>query len=148
MPLLPLFALVLITISIGVWLMPKQEAGQIIVSTLSQWDIPARILVGTSFILFVTGIAPIIGPRLTGLLTTFPLFAGILAIFAQRQQGHHGAVYVLRGLTLGLFAFAGFYLALGSLIEQASLAVSFGYATLTALTIQAVSLLALKQLHK
>lgn len=148
MPLLPLFALVLITISIGVWLMPKQETGQIVVSTLSQWDIPARILVGTSFILFVTGIAPIIGPRLTGLLTTFPLFAGILAIFAQRQQGHHGAVYVLRGLTLGLFAFAGFYLVLGSLIEQASLAVSFGYATLTALTIQAVSLLALKQLHK
>ncbi len=146
--LLPLFALVLITISCGLWLMPKQETKEIVVSTLSQWDIPARILVGTSFILFITGIAPVIGPRLTGLLTTFPLFAGILAIFAQRQQGHNGAINVLRGLTLGLFAFAGFYLVLGILIEKTSLAVSFGAATLTALSIQGTSLLVLRQLHK
>ncbi len=148
MSLLPLFALVLLTISSGVWLMPRQEAEQIAVSTLNQWDIPARILVGTSFILFVTGIAPIIGSKLTGLLTTFPLFASILAIFAQRQQGADGAIHVLRGLTLGLFAFAGFYLVLGLLIEHASLAVSFGAATLTALTVQGASLLVLRQLHK
>ena len=142
-----LFALVLIAISLGVWLMPKQEAKQIAVSTLNQWDIPARILVGTSFILFVTGIAPIIGSRLTGLLTTFPLFAGILAIFAQRQQGHDGAINVLRGLTFGLFAFAGFYLVLGLLIENTSLAAAFGMATLTALVIQGSSLFILRQFH-
>jgi hypothetical protein len=146
--LLPLFALVLLTISLGVWLMPKQAAGEIVVSTLSQWDIPLRILVGTGFILFVTGIAPVIGPRLTGLLTTFPLFAGILTIFAQRQQGYNGAINVLHGLTLGLFAFAGFYLVLGLLIEQTSLAVSFGAATLTALAVQGTSLLVLRKLHK
>lgn len=146
--LLPLFALVLLVISLGLWLMPKQTVKEITVSTLNRWDIPARILVGTSFILFVTGIAPIIGPQLTGLLTTFPLFAGILAIFAQRQQGPDGAVNVLRGLTLGLFAFAGFYLVLGLLIEKTSLAVSFGFAILTALSIQGTSLLVLRQLHK
>lgn len=148
LPLLPLFVLVLFVISLGLWLMPKQTEKEIIPVTLNQWDIPARILVGTSFILFVTGIAPIIGPRFTGLLTTFPLFAGILAIFAQRQQGADGAIHVLRGLTLGLFAFAGFYLVLGLLIEQTSLAVSFGFAILTALTIQGTSLLVLRQLHK
>lgn len=146
--LFPLFVLVALVISLGVWLMPKQEAEQVAASTLNQWDIPARILVGTSFILFVTGIAPIIGPRLTGLLTTFPLFAGILAVFAQRQQGADGAIHVLRGLTLGLFAFAGFYLVLGLLIENTSLAVSFGYATLIALIIQGTSLLILRQFHK
>lgn len=148
MSLLPLFALVLLVNSLGVWLMPKQEAEQVATSTLNQWDIPARILVGTSFILFVTGIAPIIGPRLTGLLTTFPLFAGILAIFAQRQQGPDGAIHVLRGLTFGLFAFAGFYLVLGLLIEETTLAVSFGVASLTALIIQGSSLFILRQLHK
>lgn len=146
--LLPLFVLVLLTISLGVWLMPKQESKQVAASTLNQWDIPARILVGTSFILFVTGIAPVIGPKLTGLLTTFPLFAGILAVFAQRQQGADGAIHVLHGLTLGLFAFAGFYLVLGLLIENTSLAVSFGIASLTALVIQGTSLFILRQLHK
>ncbi len=147
-PLISLFILVFITISLGVWLMPKQQAEQVAASTLNQWDIPARILIGTSFILFVTGIAPIIGPKLTGLLTTFPLFAGILAIFAQRQQGSDGAIHVLHGLTLGLFAFAGFYLVLGLLIENTSLAVSFGLASLTALVIQGSSLFILRQLHK
>lgn len=146
--LLPLFALVFLTISLGVWLMPKQGAEQVAASTLNQWDIPARILVGTSFILFVTGIAPIIGSKLTGLLTTFPLFASILAIFAQRQQGSDGAIHVLHGLTLGLFAFAGFYLVLGLLIENTSLAVSFGIASLTALIIQGSSLFILRQLHR
>lgn len=146
--LLPLFVLVLLTISLGVWLMPKQESKQVAASTLNQWDIPARILVGTSFILFVTGIAPVIGPKLTGLLTTFPLFAGILAVFAQRQQGPDGAIHVLHGLTLGLFAFAGFYLVLGLLIENTSLAVSFGIASLTALVIHGTSLFILRQLHK
>lgn len=146
--LFPLFLLVLLTISLGAWLMPRQESDQVAASTLNQWDIPARILVGTSFILFVTGIAPIIGPKLTGLLTTFPLFAGILTIFAQRQQGADGAIHVLRGLIFGLFAFAGFYLVLGLLIERASLGFSFGLATLTALIIQGVSLFILRQLHR
>lgn len=146
--LFPLFVFVSLTISLGVWLMPKQQAEQVATSTLNQWDIPARILVGTSFILFVTGIAPIIGSKLTGLLTTFPLFAGILTIFAQRQQGADGAIHVLRGLTFGLFAFAGFYLVLGSLIEQTSLAVSFGLATLTALMIQGTTLFILRKLHR
>jgi hypothetical protein len=146
--LIPLFISVLFVISLGLWLMPKQTEKEIIPVTLNQWDIPARILVGTSFILFVTGIAPIIGPRFTGLLTTFPLFASILAIFAQRQQGADGAINVLRGLTLGLFAFAGFYLVLGLLIEKTPLAVSFGCAILTALTIQGTSLLILRKLHK
>lgn len=148
MPLLPLFVLVFLTITLGVWLMPKQQAEQVATSTLNGWDIPARILIGTSFILFVTGIAPIIGSKLTGLLTTFPLFAGILTVFAQRQQGSDGAIHVLSGLTLGLFAFAGFYLVLGLLIENTSLAVSFGLATLTALIIQGSSLFILRQLHK
>jgi hypothetical protein len=148
MNLLPLFSLVLIVIAVGLWFMPKQESREIVASTLSQWDIPARVLVGTSFILFVTGIAPIIGPRLTGLFTTFPLFAAILAIFAQRQQGADGAINVLRGLTLGLFAFAGFYLVLGLLIEQTSLAVSFGAAILTGLSVQGISLLVLRKLQK
>ncbi len=146
--LFSLFLLVFLTISLGVWFMPKQKAEQVAASTLNQWDIPARILVGTSFILFVTGIAPIIGSKLTGLLTTFPLFASILAIFAQRQQGTDGAIHVLHGLTIGLFAFAGFYLALGLLIENTSLVVSFGIASLAALIIQGSSLFILRQLHK
>jgi hypothetical protein len=143
-PFIPLFFAVLAVIFIGLRLVPKYEnvrpAGQ-----PGKWDIPARIFIGMSFILLITGIAPYIGSRLTGLLTTIPLYISILTVFAHRHQGREGAVNGLRGLILGMFSFAGFYLVLGLLIEDTSLAVSFGAATLTTLLVQGASLLILRQ---
>ena len=127
--------------------MPKQEELEMSDAIPSQWDIPARILIGTSFILLITWIAPYIGARLTGLLTTIPLYAGILTIFAHHHHGHAGANSVLRGLVFGLFAFAGFYLVLGLLIQNVSLGISFGAAILAALIVQGVTLVILKQTH-
>lgn len=115
-PFIPLFFAITLVILIGLWLMPNQTELEVSQSTPGTWDIPARILIGTSFILLMTGIAPYIGPRLTGLLTTIPLYAGILTIFAHRHHGHAGANSVLRGLIFGLFSFTGFYLVLGLLI--------------------------------
>ncbi|HMU94896.1 MAG TPA: hypothetical protein PKE35_18650 [Anaerolineales bacterium] len=145
-PFLPLFAAVIVVIFIGLRLMPKGQAVPP-VSNPGGWDIPARILIGTSFILLITGIAPYIGSRLTGLLTTIPLYVSILTIFSHRHQGHAGAVNVLHGLILGLFSFAGFYLVLGLLIERSSLAASFGSAILATLVVQGLSLLILRQRH-
>jgi len=147
LPYIPLFFAIVLVIVVGLWLMPKQVELEVSQSTPSLWDIPARILVGTSFILLMTGIAPYIGPRLTGLLTTIPLYAGILTIFAHRHHGHAGANSVLRGLIFGLFAFAGFYLVLGLLIQNTSLLISFSAATLSALIVQGVTLLILQKTH-
>ncbi len=105
-------------------------------------------MIGTSFILLLTGAASFIGPRLTGLLTTIPLYVTILAIFAHRDQGPAAAAHVLKGLLYGMFAFTGFFITLSLLIEHASLAVAFGSATLTALMIQGTSLFVLRQLNK
>ena len=145
LPFIPLFFAIVLVILIGLWLMPRQVEVELSQSTLNQWDIPARILVGTGFILLMTGIAPYIGPRLTGLLTTIPLYAGILTIFAHRHHGHAGANSVLHGLILGLFAFAGFYIVLGLLIQNASLALSFSTATLSALIVQGATLLIIQR---
>jgi hypothetical protein len=116
-------------------------------SRKSQWDIPVRILIGTSFILLLTGIAPYIGSRLTGLLTTIPLYVTILTVFAHRDHGSAAAAHVLRGLLYGLFAFLGFFLVLSLLIEKTSLGVSFGLAALTALAVQGSSLFMLRKVH-
>jgi hypothetical protein len=148
LPLIPLFFAIVFVILFGLLLMPIQAEFEPSQSTPSRWDIPARVLVGTGFILLLTGIAPYIGPRLTGLLTTIPLYAGILTIFAHRQHGHAGANSVLRGLILGLFSFAGFYLVLGLLIQNTSLAVSFGASILSALIVQGLTLLILQKAHQ
>jgi hypothetical protein len=146
-PLLPIFAMVCAALVVGLWLMPKDVVEKESENKPGAWDIPARIFIGTSFILLLTGIAPFIGSRLTGLLTTIPLYVTILTIFAHRNQGPAAAAHVLRGLLYGMFAFTGFFITLSLLIEQVSLAAAFGAAILAALVIQGSSLLILRQLH-
>jgi hypothetical protein len=147
-PLLPIFGMVCVALIVGLRLMPRDVVEKESESKPGRWDIPTRIFIGTSFILLLTGIAPLIGPRLTGLLTTIPLYITILTVFAHRNQGPVAAAHVLRGLLYGMFAFTGFFIALNLLIEQVSLAVAFGIAILSALIIQGLSLLILRQRHK
>jgi len=109
------------------------------------WDIPSRILIGTSFILLITESASFLGPRLTGLLTTIPLYVTILTVFAHRHQGPAAAAHLLRGLLYGLFAFAAFFITLGLFLEKAGIAVSFLSAIAVALAIQGISLRILQQ---
>lgn len=145
-PLYLVTPLVVVAILVGLKFMPRDEL-EMRASNTSLWDIPVRILIGTSFILLLTGIAPYIGSRLTGLLTTIPLYVTILSVFAHRDHGFAAAVHVLRGLLYGLFAFMGFFLVLSLLIENTSIGVSFGLAILTALSVQGMSLLVLRKLH-
>lgn len=128
----------------GLKFMPKGdvEPGE---TQLNRWDIPMRVLIGTSFILLLTGVAPFIGSRLTGLLAMIPLYVSILAVFAHRNHGPAAAAHVQRGLLYGMFAYIGFFIVLNLLIERASLGVSFGFAVLTALAVQGASLFILRR---
>jgi hypothetical protein len=87
-----------------------------------------------------TGGAPLLGPQLTGLLAPFPVYAAILTVFAQPRRGPAAAGGVLRGLLLGLYAFATFFLAVATLITPLGIALTFVIAILSALLVQAVSL--------
>lgn len=146
-PLIPVFLVVCAAIALGLRSMPKDavEEGEV---PFGKWDIPSRILIGTGFILLITGSAQFLGPRLTGLLTMIPLYVTILAIFAHRHQGPAAAAHVLRGLLYGMFAFAGFFITLSLLIEQAGIALSFISAIAVALAIQAMTLWILRQNHR
>jgi hypothetical protein len=144
-PLVLLFFSIVAIIVLGLRLMPKEKYIEAGGEKPGPWDLPARILLGTSVILLLTGSAAFIGPRLTGLLATFPLYISILAIFAQHQQGPAAAAHVLRGLLYGMFAFAGFFITLGLLIEQAGIGWSFTAATLVALVVQGGSLWILRR---
>jgi hypothetical protein len=148
LPLLPVFFLLCAALVIGLWFMPKDVVEKESEDKPGRWDIPARIVIGTSFILLLTGIAPYIGSRLTGLLTTIPLYVTILSIFAHRSQGPAAAAHVLRGLLYGMFAFTGFFITLSLLIERGSLAAAFAAAIISALIIQGSSLWILRQRHK
>lgn len=147
LPLAVIFPLVVLAILAGFWGMPGGEKVELMESKPGRWDLPARILIGTAFILGLTGIAPFIGARLTGLLSTIPIYTAILTIFAQRLQGAAGAAGVLRGLLYGLFGFAGFYLVLGLLLGRVGLGLAFGAAILATLAVQGLSFLVLQRSH-
>jgi hypothetical protein len=142
---LPLWWLLVYPVVVGVLvlalrLMPRPLASAPAPAHLPGWDIPARMLVATAFVVLLTAAAPALGPQLTGLLAPFPLFGSILAVFAQHFQGPQAAVSVLRGLLHGLFAFASFFMVLAALLERAGLVAAFGSAIAVALLIQAGSL--------
>jgi hypothetical protein len=112
---------------------------------LPAWDIPSRMIVATVFVVILTGLAARLGPVLTGLLAPFPLYAAILTVFGHHLGGAGAAVRVLRGLLLGLFAFAGFFLVLALTLERTGTAAAFGAAVAIGLAIQATSLWILRR---
>jgi hypothetical protein len=118
------------------WLVMPKDSRNVPAAPLPRWDIPARLVVTTALVLVLTGLAPVLGPQLTGLLATFPLYGAILAGFAHHLQGPGPANRVLRGLLLGLFAFAGFFLVLALSIERTGIARAFAAATAAALVLQ------------
>ena len=103
------------------------------------WDLPARALVATAFVVALTAAAGVLGPRVTGLLTPFPLYASVLAAFAHVQEGPVAAIGVMRGLISGLYGFAAFFLALGVLVTS-SAPLAFLVATSVIVVVQAFAL--------
>lgn len=141
------FVVVILGLVVALFLMPPaaqrdQVDGEV---RYPSWDLPARMVVATGFVVALTAAAPLLGAHLAGLIAPFPLYATVLAAFAHRLQGAGPAVGVVRGLLLGLFAFASFFLVL-SLLLPAGIALAFVAAVAVAIVVQGASLLAGRRL--
>jgi hypothetical protein len=136
----PLYVLVVLALFLTLHFMPPAPDQALPSAPVPRWDLPARAALATVFVVALTAAAPALGPRLTGLVAPFPIYASILASFAHQQQGSAGAVLVTRGLLAGLFAFASFFLVLALTLPATSLIVAFALATMAALAVQGVSL--------
>ena len=102
------------------------------------------MLVATLIVGVLVGVAPALGPRFTGTLSPFPVYATILTVFAHRGQGAPAAIGVQRGLLAGLFGFVRFFVVVAGSIERVGVGVGFIVATVVALTAQLVSLRGLR----
>ena len=105
-----------------------------------RWDIPTRMVVATVFVVLLTAVAPVLGVYLSGLLSPFPLFGAVLVVFVHRSEGATSAMKLLGGLLFGLFAPAGFFMALCALIEALGIGLGFAAASATALVAQGITL--------
>jgi uncharacterized membrane protein (GlpM family) len=109
------------------------------------WDIPARMAVVTLLIVALTSLAATLGPRLSGVLPTFPLFGATLAVFAHRTRGPAAATDVLRGMAASLFGFAVFFYVLGFVLAKAGIPAAFAAATVGSLVVQAAALMVVRR---
>jgi hypothetical protein len=80
------------------------------------WDLPARILISILFVTGVTTFATKLGPQLSGLFSTLPIFATILSTFTHAQQGGLAAGQLMRGTIVGSIGIAAFYLVIATLL--------------------------------
>jgi hypothetical protein len=141
LPLIPLCVAIFLVFLLVLKALPAQiDPNESSESLPSRWDIPLRMVIATVFVVLLTSLAPSFGPRLTGLLAPFPLFTATLAAFAHHQYGPAAAIRVLRGLMMGLFAYASFFFVLALLLVPAGIASSFVLAILVMLTLQGISL--------
>ena len=128
----------------GLALIPRvRAAADAPVRLPSRWDIPARAVVATAFLLALTSLATTFGPRLSGLIAVYPLYTVVLAAFAHAHDGEAGGVQVLRGLLVGLYSFVSFYALLAILLTRTSIAEAFLIAVAAALAVQAATLVPL-----
>jgi len=144
LPLALEFVGVVLVLGVVLMLIPTVRGTQPPAAT-PPWEIPARMMVVTLFILALTGLAQVLGPRLSGLLAPFPLYATILAVFTHHFQGAGASSNFLRGVMLGSFTPAVFFLTVALLIRPLDIPLTFLCATLLALGMHALSLAALQR---
>jgi hypothetical protein len=137
------FALVLATLIVGYAATAPHAPGPLSEPTRQpRWDVPVRMLAATAVVVLITASAPTLGSHLAGLLSPFPVFGAVLAIFTHHAHGPAGAIQVLDGLLLGLLAPAVFFVVLALMLPVVGL-LAFAIATAAAITAQAISMLAI-----
>lgn len=109
--------------------------------TPPSWDLPARAAAATALVLLLTEGARALGPEMTGLLSPFPLFAGLLASFTHAQNGGSSARALLRGVVAGTPSFVAFFVCVG--VSLGSLGIASCYLLAVVVT-AATQLLALR----
>jgi len=74
-----------------------------------RWDLPSRMIVAILFILLMTTFTYFLGPQLSGLILTFPIFGVIFATFTHSQQDAIAASNLVRGIVLGSLFYVFFF---------------------------------------
>jgi hypothetical protein len=94
----------------------------------SSWDLPLRMGASVAMVLGLTGVAKLLGPSWSGLLTPFPVTSTVLAVFAHQSQGPAGAERMLKGILLALNAVALYMGVLALTLPSLGLGLAFGLA--------------------
>jgi hypothetical protein len=134
------FIVVVFFLAIVLRMMPRARVSTSVAIFLAEpkWDLALRMAIATGLVFLLTAIAPKLGPQMTGLVSPFPVFGGVLAVFAHRHFGPLDAQRVLRSVVLASFAFAVFFLVVGAILEQCDIGITYMTAAIVSLTVNVI----------
>jgi hypothetical protein len=106
---------------------------------LPGWDLPARAVATALLVLGLTGAAAGLGPRLTGVLTPFPVSNTVLAAFVLVLEGPVQLDDFFRGFLRGVYGFATFCFLVAVLVIPLGALAAFAIALCGAVLAQALA---------
>jgi uncharacterized membrane protein (GlpM family) len=102
------------------WLLPVHRLAAR-TGRIRRFDLPLRMVVSALMVLGLTTLAGMTGPQLSGLISPFPTFVLILAVFTQIEAGGDAAANLARGVVTGSLSFAAFFVSVGVGLERMGL---------------------------
>lgn len=139
------FVLVSISLALIVWAFPRVSPPAS-PATYGRYDLLLRMTTASVMVVSLTAFARALGPTRSGILSAFPAYTTILAVFSHRHQAA-AAVTTMKGVAIGLYTAATFFLVLSITLLHLTIGASFVLATLGALLVQAASLLYIRRTH-
>jgi hypothetical protein len=144
--LAPAFVAVAATLLVSRRLLPVAPAMPRKATSAS--DLPARMVAGAGMVVFVTTAGPYFGATISGMLTTIPTIAAVLAIFTHAQEGPDRTIGVMRGMTHGLLGFAAFLTVIAAVLVPLGIAAAFALAFTAVVVVQGIELRSALQQHR
>jgi hypothetical protein len=105
--------------------------------SLPWWDIPVRMAATAALVAVLMAGADALGPRLAGVLSTFPVIVTVVGSFTHHRWGRDAVWRTLRGITASLFGFILFFLVVGASLPTLGLAGSYALASALAVAVTA-----------
>ena len=102
-------------------------------------ELPVRVVTTAVLIVVITLAADRFGPVVAGVLSALPVLASVLAALTHRGHGPDALVELLRGMLVGLTAFAAFCVIVGGLVDRVGILTAFAAATAAAVGLQALA---------
>jgi uncharacterized membrane protein (GlpM family) len=129
----------------GLVLLPRPDPAPARAEVHPPFDLALRGACAVVPVVSVTAAARLLGPHLSGLVAAFPVITPVLAAFTQAQRGPDEAVRLLRGMTVGFFAYALFCFTVSVGIGRLGTAAAFVLATVLALVVQTAAVAATRR---
>jgi hypothetical protein len=104
-----------------IWLIAMKMWPKVSIPTLKlappRWELPVRILVTLILLVSLSALAPHVGAKAAGAMSTYPVIASVLGAFNHRRFGANATVSTLRGLMQTLPITMGIIFALGLILR-------------------------------